>query len=287
MIAITDEIRALITASPAPLSDDEYRSPADNLVYCRKCGTPRQTAVQISGQYRFPRCLCRCQQQAYQRREEEAARRKRFERIERRKARGLQAPYLREYTFAHDNGQNPLLEKARSYAAHWPDALHSNTGLLLFGDVGTGKSFFAGCVANALLEQDVPVLMTNFPHILSRLSGLYGEAQTTFLASLNDYDLLILDDLGVERDSSYAMEQMFRVVDARYCSRKPMIVTTNLSLDELRCPPDLPHARIYDRILERCAPILFSGPNFRTKNAAAVKAAARRIVNSSPGNGNG
>ena len=133
--------------------------------------------------------------------------------------------------------------------------LYSN--LLLFGDVGTGKSFFAGCIANALLDRDIPVLMTNFPSILNRLTGMFSEDRTEFIASLELYDLLIIDDLGVERSTEYAMEQMFHVIDSR--SRKPMIITTNLRLEEIKNPPDLAHARIYDRILERGAPILFAG----------------------------
>ncbi len=56
------------------------------------------------------------------------------------------------------------MDKAHAYVENWKEAYKSNIGLLLFGDVGTGKSFFAGCIANALLDQDVPVLMTNFPH---------------------------------------------------------------------------------------------------------------------------
>ena len=75
------------------------------------------------------------------------------------------------------------------------------------------------------------------------------------------------------------MEQMFFVIDSRYRSRRPMIITTNLKLSELKNPPDLPHARIYDRILERCAPILFDGKNFREENAGATKAAAKDLVN--------
>jgi len=93
-----------------------------------------------------------------------------------------------------------------------------------------------------------------------------------------DYDLLIIDDLGAERNTDYAMEQMFSIVDSRYRSGKPLIVTTNLKLDELKHPPDLAHDRIYDRILERCAPILFAGKNFREDNATSTKAAARGIV---------
>ncbi|MCX4379857.1 MAG: ATP-binding protein, partial [Lachnospiraceae bacterium] len=53
---------------------------------------------------------------------------------------------------------------------------------------------------------------------------------------------------------------------------------TNLKLEEIKNPPDLAHARIYDRILERCAPVLFSGKNLREEGARATKAAAKEIV---------
>ena len=95
-----------------------------------------------------------------------------------------------------------------------------------------------------------------------------------------DYDLLIIDDLGAERNTEYALEQMFSIIDSRYRCNKPLIVTTNLKLNELKHPPDLARARIYDRILERCAPILFAGKNFREDNAATTKAAARQIITS-------
>ena len=227
-----------------------------------------------------PRCICPCQQAEEHRRREAEERRQRMERIRRHKAHGLHDRYLYDYTFAHDSDKNPAMTKAHAYVDHWPEAFKRNVGLLFFGDVGTGKSFAAGCIANALLDQDVPVLMTNFPTILSRLSGTFGEDRAAFLDSLGDYDLLIIDDLGAERNTEYAMEQMFSIVDSRYRSGKPLIVTTNLKLDELKHPPDLAHARIYDRILERCAPILFAGKNFREDNAASTKSAARAIVSS-------
>ena len=151
--------------------------------------------------------------------------------------RGLQDRYLYDYTFANDNGQNPLMDKARAYVENWKEAYKNNTGLLLFGDVGTGKSFFAGCIANALLDRDVPVLMTNFPTILNRLTGMFDQDRADFIASFDEYDLLIIDDLGVERSTEYAMEQMFFVIDSRYRSRRPMIITTNLKLAELKNPP--------------------------------------------------
>ena len=112
-------------------------------------------------------------------------------------------------------------------------------GLLLWGDVGTGKSFFAGCVANALLDKGVPVLMTNFAKILNSLTGIYPQDRNEFINSLNQYSLLIIDDLGVERNSEFALEQVFHVIDSRYRSMKPMIITTNLTLEELKHPEDL------------------------------------------------
>ena len=262
------------------IREDEYLDPVDGLLHCRKCGGPRQAVITNPFNHRpdTVRCMCFCQGETERRRERADQRRQRMERIQRRKAQGLQDRYLYGYTFAHDNGENPVMAKARAYVDHWPEAFKRNVGLLLFGDVGTGKSFAAGCVANALLDRDVPVLMTNFPTILARLSGTFGEDRAAFLDSLGDYDLLIIDDLGAERNTGYTMEQMFSIVDSRYRSGKPLIVTTNLKLDELKHPPDLAHARIYDRILERCAPILFAGKNFREDNAASTKDAARQII---------
>ena len=262
------------------IREDEYLAPKDGLLHCHKCGSPRQAVVTNPFDHRpdTVRCMCSCQGKAERRRERADQRHQRMERLRRRKAQGLQDRYLYEYPFDHDNGQNPAMAKARAYVDHWPEAFKRNVGLLLFGDVGTGKSFAAGCIANALLERDVPVLMTNFPAILARLSGMFGEDRTAFLDGLGDYDLLIIDDLGAERNTGYSMEQMFSIVDSRYRSGKPLVVTTNLKLDELKHPPDLAHARIYDRILERCAPILFAGKNFREDNAASIKTATRAIV---------
>ena len=112
----------------------------------------------------------------------------------------------------------------------------------------------------------------------NRLPGVFAEDRAAFIASLDDYSLLVIDDLGVERSTEYAMEQMFTVIDSRYRSKKPLIVTTNLKLEEIKNLPDLAHARIYDHILERCAPVLFSGKNFWEEGARATKAAAKEIV---------
>ena len=284
MIEITAEIRAFIdkAAAGVELAEDEYIDPSDGLIHCKKCGGQRQTVVPCFGKsgYFMPHCICQCQREAEEQRKAAEERQRRMERIKRRKAQGLQDRYLYDYTFSNDNRQNPLMDKAHAYVESWKEAYKSNIGLLLFGDVGTGKSFFAGCIANALLDQDVPVLMTNFPTILNRLTGMFSEDRSEFIASFDEYDLLIIDDLGVERSGEYAINQMFFVNDRLYRSLVSIGISRMVKSSELKNPPDLAHARIYDRILERCAPILFDGKNFREENAGVTRQAAKDIVNS-------
>ena len=154
-------------------------------------------------------------------------------------------------------------------------------GLLLWGDVGTGKTFIAGCIANALLDRGIPVLMTNFSRVLMRLTSNIAEDKNAFLDGLDAFRLLVIDDLGIERNTDFALEQVFSVIDRRCQSNKPMIITTNLNLDELKNPQDLPHARIYDRVLSHCIPIRVNGSNIRKLQAKEMLNSARSLLTES------
>ena len=260
------------------LQPDEYFHESDRLIYCAKCHTPRQGRYTLQGRVFMPPIRCKCQQKLYN---QEETKRKLLEKqaeIERMKASGLQDKALYDYTFDKDNGINPEMAYAHKYVENWEDMKANSSGLLLWGNVGTGKSFFAGCIANALLEKGVPVLMTNFSRILNTLTGMHFEDRNQFIDSLNRYSLLIIDDLGIERNSEFALEQIFNVIDSRYRSKKPLIVTTNLTLTELNSAPDVAHRRIYDRILERCAPIRINNRNIRQVNASANLQEAKKIL---------
>ncbi len=101
------------------------------------------------------------------------------------------------------------------------------------------------------------------------LTGMHFEDRNQFINSLDRYSLLIIDDLGIERNSDFALEQVFNVIDSRYRSKKPLIITTNLTLSELNNAADIAHKRIYDRILERCIPVRINNRNIRQDNATA------------------
>ena len=118
------------------------------------------------------------------------------------------------------------------------------------------------------MEQEIPVRMTNFALILNDLAASF-EGRNEYIDRLCRYPLLIIDDFGMERGTEYGLEQVFNVIDSRYRSGKPLIVTTNHTPDMLENPQDTAHARIYDRLIEMCSPICFTSKNFRRETAQA------------------
>lgn len=279
MIPICTEIEGII--HPMQIREDEYLN-TDGLIYCSKCNTPRQKRIEVAGKVIEPRCICACQTEDYDRRERERKHREFLDLVAKNRSIGLPDPGLRKHTFENDLGYNPKqMRMAKRYVQHWEELRKNATGLLLWGDVGTGKSFIAGCIANALLDKGVPVFMTNFARLLNKLTDMYAGDRNAYIDSFNRYPLMIIDDLGVERNSEFAREQVFSVIDSRYRSELPMIVTTNLTLEELQHPEDLSRSRIYDRVLERCLPIRVNDQNIRELNQVATFAQAKQLLRSS------
>ena len=179
---------------------------------------------------------------------------------------------MRSWRFDTETQHSHQSEICRSYAERWPEIQKRNVGLLLWGDVGTGKSYLAACIANALIEQEVPVCMTRLSEVIDH--GFDGRSE--YIRRLCAYPLLILDDFGMERDTRFGLETVCRVIDERYLSGKPLIVTTNLTLGELKQTEDIDCARIYDRILSMTVPIRFDGESLRRKEQQEKKLVKRR-----------
>ena len=258
---------------PAVTAEPEDYTGEDGLLYCGKCRTPKEAyfpadKVALFGRDRHP-AECDCQRAQRMEREAAEQQRKHRDKVEELKRLGFTDPAMREWTFANDNGKCPQMGMAHSYVERWEQMKEGNHGLLLWGKVGTGKSYFAGCIANALMEQEIPVRMTNFALILNDLAASF-EGLNEYIDRLCRYPLLIIDDFGMERGTEYGLEQVYNVIDSRYRSGKPLIVTTNHTPDMLENPQDTAHARIYDRLIEMCSPVCFTAKNFR-KEAAKAK----------------
>ena len=275
MIVLPVHLQAMLTPV---LRDDEYIG-KDGLICCASCHGRRQAMVTVGDQTICPRALCPCQSAAEDARTQERKAMELRDKIQRNRSVGLPEPLYRKYTFEADKGYNPdLMAKACRYVDNWEQMYAKGMGVLLWGDVGTGKSFAAGCIANALLDRGVSVLMTNFTRILNALANLQWGGRNAYIGGLNQHSLLIIDDLGIERGTEYILEQVYSVIDGRYRSGKPLIITTNLSLKEMQEPCDVAHARIYDRVLERCVPIRVVGKNIREQKATDNMQTARELL---------
>lgn len=267
---------------PAATAEPEDYTGEDGLLYCGKCRTAKEAyfpadKATLFGRDRHP-AECDCQRAQRMEREAAEQQRKHRDKVEQLKRRGFTDPAMREWNFANDNGRNPQMKTARFYVEHWEDMKAGNIGYLLWGSVGTGKSYLAGCIANALMEQEISVKMTNFAAVLNDLAATF-EGRNEYISNLCRYPLLILDDFGMERDTAYGLEQVYSVIDSRYRSRRPLIVTTNLTLQQIQNPTDTAYARIYDRLLEMCAPVRFTGGNFRRETAQAKLERLKNLMN--------
>ena len=253
MEAIIDNISRSV-----PQSENEYIG-QDGLTHCSKCGKATQTVVEFMGIEKTVRCICDCRKREL----EEFERRQKEEEYARKRRMCFAETNMADWTFQKDDRKNEKLSDAmQNYVKNFGEFKQEGKGLLLYGTVGTGKTFFAACIANALIDEGYKVQMTNFTRLTNIIQGTFDGKQAV-IDSLNKHHLLIIDDLGAERKSEYMQEQVFNIIDARYRSGLPFIITTNLTIDEIKKPDGIGYARIYDRILERCFPVEVSGTSRR------------------------
>lgn len=262
-----------------PENGDYYDS--EGFLVCGKCHTRRQVEVNMPDLKAVPfdpkkkvrvkmPVSCRCRAERRYQEEQMLQQDKDMRAMEALKRQSLMDKRLRDVSFdlfrkTNDNAYN--LKLCLRYANHFDEMLAKNQGLLFYGGVGTGKTFAAACIANHLLNQRIPVIMTSFVKLLESMQG-FSEDDSALIARLNRAKLLIIDDLGAERSTDYALEKVYDIVDSRYRAKLPIILTTNLSMTELKESTDIRYTRIYDRIFEMCYPMQFKGQSWRKVEAA-------------------
>lgn len=251
-------------ASRAPVDGDTYEE--NGLLYCSKCRTPRQVQIEIFNKVKTVPCICKCMAEARDR-EEEA--RKRYERaleLQRFRDMGFPDRELQGCTFAADDGQMPEITRAmKAYAEQFKYFRKEGKGLLLYGPTGTGKTFQAACVVNALIEKGYPCLMTDFSRLTNKINGMRWEDRPEYIDSLSRFALIAIDDLGVERDTQFMNENVTTIINSLYRANVPMIITSNHSPKQLTGETEIRRQRVYDRLLERCFPVEVNGPSRRKK----------------------
>jgi DNA replication protein DnaC len=168
------------------------------------------------------------------------------------------------------DGSN-LFQECQKYVDGWEQMKTQGFGFYFWGNVGAGKTHTAAAIANELMEKkQVEVLFLSMPEAVTRVkktfdTELKGEDARLF-DRMKEVELLILDDLGVEKNSEWLTDQMYQIIDHRWKNKKPLIVTTNLSIEDLGM---IYKPQVASRLCGCCKPIKFTNKD-RRKNAPAL-----------------
>lgn len=259
----------------------------DGLRYCTVCGEPIEKRIPYplldgSGgtEEHIVVISCKC------RREEREAKERQFKleedlrRIDELRKLSLMDAKMKDVrfdTYRVTEENRRVFNIAKKYVANFEQMLERNQGLLFWGNVGTGKSYTAAAIANELLQKQVPVIMTSFIRLLQELGG-FDNDDAAYINKLNAATLLVIDDLGTERGTDFALEKVYDIIDSRYRSNKPVILTTNLEFDFMKNCDDIRYNRIYDRIFEMCYPVKVEGMSWRKKEAVARFGDMKKIL---------
>lgn len=276
--SLSEEVRKAMQENP-----NDYIK--DGLLMCGNCHTPKQARVTFMGIEKTPFCVCKCEAERKQAEIDARQNRMRSEEITRNRYNafpdctggGTSEDDVRNWTFENDDKQRPdLTEVAKNYVENFETFREKGKGLLIYGTVGTGKSFISGCIANALLDKRYRVLMTSFSRIEHEVFSAYNKQE--YYNGLNNYHLLILDDFGAERSSDYMQEIVYNVIDNRQRAGLPLIVTSNLTADQLKHPQNITAQRIYSRLLKMCHPLHVVGEDRRKQKAVQEFAETKKLL---------
>jgi len=260
-----DAFGALVKRSVEEQAPQEADYVEGGFLHCGKCRTRKQAVVDFNGEKVLVGIMCQCQREAYEAQKAEDRRRQRYFSVMQR---------LDWCDIGTQGRREQCHPRVLSYLNNWDKMLRTGTGLLLCGPVGTGKSTSAAYLVRALRRRYVPAIMTNLVQ--------FGDVRDK-LPNFSTVDLLVLDDLGTERQSDLMRERAFEIVDGRTRCGKPTVFTANLPLKELKRLRDdgkLYEQRLYSRVLERAIPVRFDGKDFRVAHGEQTAQAARDVIGS-------
>ena len=246
--------------------DPETEYMKDGHSYCKTCHERKDGEVRSLMDMKFIfKNNCKCDRE----RLEKQKQREKEQEIERLKRSCFISMSQWAYTFANYRGEkDKSYIIAKNYVKEYEQMKKENIGLLFCGTVGSGKTYLACCIANALIEEYmIRVKIRNFAQIINDLqkSG-FDLDKNEYIEAITNVSVLILDDLGIERDTSYAKEQVYNIVNSRYLKQKPTIFTTNLPYEKIQNSDDgVEYERIYSRIIEMCIPVKVMGEDFRKR----------------------
>ena len=254
-----------------PVVEGDYQK--DGIWYCGKCNTPKQKIVKLLGEIRKPMCLCKCKSDFLKQEQEKE---RQIEIQNQLRLSKIDALYS-NYTFASDNKPNSQESiMSKNYLSNFEHFRKSGQGLLFWGKCGRGKTFYACSIANALKEKGYRITVKTLVNILYELEGTFNKQG--YINDISQCDLVVIDDFSLERQTPYVLDMIYAVITGCYNLVTPVLITTNLTLDDLKNPQDENNYRITERILAMCVPIQCAGENQRRLTVKEKYAEAINIL---------
>jgi DNA replication protein DnaC len=130
--------------------------------------------------------------------------------------------------------QADSLERALNHTNQFAQKMEG--WLLLQGGYGCGKTHLAAAAANFAVSLGVPTLFITVPDLLDTLRYAYNDPSATFedrFEQIRQAPLLVLDDFGTQNATAWAQEKLFQILNHRYINQLPLIVTTNLLMEQI------------------------------------------------------
>lgn len=242
-------------SKPSDPKPDEYLG-TDGLLYCKKCNGAREMILQhyLGSPYpRKVRIACKCMDEQYNENIKNTRIQESIERNALKSAEiGFPAFMLKNATFENNRGGDAhAIEIAKRYCTNFKHMLETGEGIIFYGNTGTGKTYIAACIVNELQKRGYFVPITDASHLADAMSGYRVDRQSR-RTQIGSASLIVIDDLGTDSKSK---STVYNLINDRYMSGKPMIITTNMNITNMKETTNVEDKRAYSRILERCYPV--------------------------------
>jgi DNA replication protein DnaC len=168
--------------------------------------------------------------------------------------------------FGNDNFEHTQI--CKNYADNAKKMYIEGNGLILYGDVGTGKTHLAVAMANKIIE-NWEIRFTTIQNLFVSYYATSFESRVNWMDSYINSDFLIIDDYGVENITDSYYQIIFSIINGRINREAPLILTTNQSLESFKENTSVKESRLNSRILELCYPVKVQGKNWRQEKSKA------------------
>lgn len=238
----------------APAREVDYRGKSVPGFYCQKCGDELDAMIKAEDRERDA--------------EKERAYKERTRQLFEQSNLGVKFERATFETWEKREGTQTAFNACQKWTAAWPP--EKGKGLVIEGPTGSGKTHLAAAITHELLGRGVEVIFQSVPDLLLRIRGTFSRnsevTEEQIIRRLTEIELLVLDDLGAEKMTDWTETTMYNLIDQRYRHERPIIITTNLNLNEIG---DRIGPRTMDRLAESYVSVRLKTNSYRRRTGRA------------------